>query len=128
MTDDFQITPPLLGVKPPTVCGYMPDGVVCAKPATWHIIWNPEMDNGAACDEHYEASKRWAWYTSHRMNDVCREGGGYVVFLSDAGDSTCVHDEDHGDLLASIAAGIERRVDLDTGRLLPVLVPVGGDG
>jgi hypothetical protein len=121
MNDPFEITPPLGDVKPPTACGY--GNGICIKPATWHIFWNVSLDNGAACDEHLETSRRWAWYTVHPMNEVCRSGGGCLVFLTEGGDSTCIDEDSAADLDASVALGEQRHVDLDSGRLIPVLLP-----
>tara|TARA_R110000782_G_scaffold29285_3_gene72894 strand:+ start:201 stop:581 length:381 start_codon:yes stop_codon:yes gene_type:complete len=121
LSDDFQITPPLLDERSGMICGYAGD---CPRDAVWHIFWTVELENSAACDEHYEAAKQWAWYTAHRSTEVCAEGTGHLVWLQD-GASACVHDDDMDNLNASMALGVLRHVDLETGRLMPApgLVP-----
>ena len=122
MSDDFQITPTLGNLRSPMSCGYEVGGP-CQRDAVWHIFWTPDLENGAACDEHYEASRRWAWYTAHRMNDVCVEGEGFLLFLKD-GASTCVHPNDVDSIKAALEAELAPVIDLESGRQVTTIETV----
>ena len=116
----FEITPPLLNERSPMQCGR---DATCPADAVWHIFWTTDLENSAACEKHYEEAKQWAWYTAHRSTSVCAEGGGHLVWLND-GSSTCVHPDDVDALTQSQSLGMDRHIDLDSGRLLPIEVPV----
>lgn len=48
------------------------DGPVCGKPATAHLFWDEDGENGVACDEHgIEARATWRIYDEHAVGGVC---------------------------------------------------------
>lgn len=65
------LTPPLFGIAPGLQCNRLMGGSddvadACGKPATWHIFWTPDLENGICCDHHAaEARSRWVFYAIH---------------------------------------------------------------
>lgn len=52
----------------------------CPKPATWHVMWTQDCENGTCCDEHMdETRKRWAFYAAHRMLPACTQEGSLFI-------------------------------------------------
>lgn len=60
-------------------CTYSPGDLAandCGEKATWHIAWNPNLDNGLACDPHMaEARARFVFVDSHRVGSECAMPG-----------------------------------------------------
>lgn len=97
MTDGARtaIHPRLSGVAPPLACtrevGGTPERPThCGRPATTHIIWNMQAENGLACDEHAVEARRWAYAGMHPYEMVCSIGG--ARWLPD--EDRCVVDDD----------------------------------
>lgn len=69
--------PPIGGVAPPLQCNRIVTGDLdgrgyCGRPATWHIMWTADCENGLACDEHaQEAREWWAFYAIHEYEPAC---------------------------------------------------------
>lgn len=42
--------------------------VLCGKPATTHMLWTPDLDNGMACDEHKDDFEAWR---THPLGGCC---------------------------------------------------------
>jgi len=86
------VTPPQ-GDEMPVMdasCGYGYPGPLCGRPATWHIIWTPDTDNGMACDEHAaHAAARWAWYDRHPMTETCSAPERQVIWSWDDPPGKC---------------------------------------
>lgn len=65
-------------------CGFNPsmiEGRECAKPATWHIIWTVDAENGAACEQHYQdARARWAFVCAHPRGPDCMMPGSLMLW------------------------------------------------
>ncbi|WP_037649794.1 hypothetical protein [Streptomyces flavidovirens] len=59
----------------PQLCTYSPgdtDANDCGVPATWHIAWDAQMENGLACDQHMaEAQQRFAYFDRHPISPDC---------------------------------------------------------
>lgn len=44
----------------------------CGRPATWHIIWTVDLENGTVCDEHLEEARReWVFFAVHPYEPSC---------------------------------------------------------
>lgn len=60
-------------------CGYSPthnEADYCNKPATWHVMWDSELDNSGACDEHMKLiESRWVFDDRHRRGADCNMPG-----------------------------------------------------
>lgn len=87
--------PPLGDIAPPLQCNRLlewPDQASrCGKPATWHVIWTSDMENGLACDEHYdEARSTWAYFAVHPYRMECSMPGAVYVHA----ENVCRTDED----------------------------------
>ena len=55
-------------------CGYKPvtASEYCAAPATWHVMWDGELDNSFTCDTHMELIKsRWMFDDRHPVVADC---------------------------------------------------------
>lgn len=65
-------------------CSYSPgdtDATTCPKPATWHIAWDADLENGLACDEHMaEAERRWVYVDRHHVGHDCSMPGSTWYF------------------------------------------------
>jgi hypothetical protein len=85
--------PPLGGHAPPLQCNRAFNAALtdhCGKPATWHIIWTSDAENGLVCDEHAnEARRRWAFVGIHPYEMSCSMPG--ARYLAD--ENRCVVDE-----------------------------------
>lgn len=65
MTTLNDFLPPMFGIAPSITCGR----VGCRQPATRHIIWTAEIENGLVCDEHMaEARRLWVFYAEHEYD------------------------------------------------------------
>lgn len=74
----------------PLICNLIkPDDSLCGQPGKWHIIWNADLDNGVACDEHVAFARKYAYVGCHTMLPDCFMPGG--VWLADK--DICVIDE-----------------------------------
>lgn len=68
------ITPPLGGPRPSgdQGCGRITGAGCCGEPATVHIAWTPDMDNGVVCPKHLtEARRWWVFYDHHPITPLC---------------------------------------------------------
>lgn len=67
-------------------CGYKPAGVPedCGRPATWHVMWDGQLDNSLTCDEHMTLiQQRWMYADRHPITADCTMPGALWVFLND---------------------------------------------
>lgn len=77
---------PKLGTRPSGVytCGFCPTGAevdYCGKPAAWHVMWDGELDNSLACDEHMEMIlRRWVFKDRHPVCVDCTMPGSLWLF------------------------------------------------
>lgn len=86
-------TPPLGDEQPDGggSCTFGADPNLCGKPATWHIIWTPDGENGLACDEHAEyARAHFVNYDRHLFGGVCCMPGSFVVWSWDRPPGLCI--------------------------------------
>lgn len=82
--------PPLFGSAPSLTCSRWIGDRNCGAPATWHVIWTAQLDNGLCCDEHMaEARRVWAFFAAHPHAIECDMPG--TAFL--AAENRCVVDE-----------------------------------
>lgn len=76
-------------------CGFNPsmiEGEECGKPATWHIIWTLDGENGSACDEHHASSTAaYVCVCSHRRGPDCMMPGSFILWPPE---NRCVVDGD----------------------------------
>ena len=91
-------------------CGFNPsmvEGDECGKPATWHIIWTLDAENGAACDEHFEdARATWVYVCAHRRGPDCMMPNSIVVW----DENRCVVEGDpNGDPVLEAAESLSTR-------------------
>lgn len=59
-------------------CGFSPgdtDETTCNAPATWHICWGADMENGLACDDHMTYAQRYAYLDRHKVGPDCSMPG-----------------------------------------------------
>lgn len=87
--------PPLGGHAPPLQCNRLlrwPDeSSKCGRPATFHIVWTADLENGLACDEHMaEAKTKWCFFAVHLYRMECSMPG--AIYLHE--ENVCVVDED----------------------------------
>ena len=108
--------PPLMGQAPPLQCNRLmsgdhqyatidpPSGLPhCGQPATWHIMWTADLDNGLACVEHMEEARRkWTYYAAHPYEPTCSMPGAFFVDEL----NQCFADD--GDLLLYAQSQLER--------------------
>lgn len=99
-------------------CGYnasVVEGNECGKPATWHIIWTLDAENGAACDEHYENAKaNYVFVCAHQRGADCMMPNSVVLF----DENRCVVEGEPIDgpvLLASVARSGESSPNTEEG-------------
>jgi len=53
----------------------------CGQPATWHIAWDAQLENGLACDEHMaEAQRDYVYVDRHRVTPDCAMPGSIWFF------------------------------------------------
>ena len=55
-------------------CGYKPATAsdYCGVRATWHVMWDGELDNSFTCDEHMELiQRRWMYEDRHPVVADC---------------------------------------------------------
>lgn len=56
-------------------CTFSPDNTPatdCGQPATWHILWNLDIDNSLACDQHMAfADWQHAYIDRHPVGPDC---------------------------------------------------------
>lgn len=104
--------PPIGGVAPPLQCNRLFNNdfrhpVYCGKPATWHIMWTADLENGIACDEHaQEARERWVFYAIHEYEPACSMADFGAVYVHAI--NRCVIDGD-----PSLEAAAEQEVHAD---------------
>jgi hypothetical protein len=67
----------------------------CHRPAAWHIIWNPQGENGLACTKHMPGIERHNVYvTRHPKAIQCLRRGTITVIPSAPADwSYCAEDD-----------------------------------
>lgn len=72
-----ELTPPLFDeVAPASVCSRWMGTSPCGAVATWHVIWDLEMNNGAVCEDHKaEARRLWVFIGMHPYSPACAAGG-----------------------------------------------------
>lgn len=65
-----------MGVAPPGLCArWLVDGP-CGKPATLHVLWDTDLNNGPVCLDHeHEALTRWTPIDSHPYGPACARSG-----------------------------------------------------
>ena len=86
-----ELLPPMFDIAPPLVCSRWMVNGNCGKPATWHVIWTADMENGLCCDEHMaEVRREWAFYAAHPYEMVCSIRG--CRFIEE--ENRCVVDDD----------------------------------
>jgi hypothetical protein len=60
-------------------CSYTPTGdaaLDCGRPATWHVLWDREMQTSLSCDEHMRLIEaRWVFDDRHRVGSDCNMPG-----------------------------------------------------
>lgn len=65
-------------------CGYSPgdtDATDCGTPATWHIAWDADLENGLACEPHMDMIRqRWVYVDRHPVGPVCGMPGSTWLF------------------------------------------------
>lgn len=65
-------------------CSYSPgdtDANDCGKPATWHIAWDTQLENGLACDEHMaHVQQHFAYVDRHPVGTDCGMPGAAWFF------------------------------------------------
>lgn len=69
------ITPPITGggrFAGDLTCGRGTPEDHCGAPATWHILWTVDLENGVVCNEHMgEAQRRWVYVERHSISPDC---------------------------------------------------------
>lgn len=102
------MTIPPLGSEQPdgiSTCSCGPDDDLCGKPATWHLIWTPDGENGLACDEHAAwANANFTEYDRHPFGGVCCMPGSFVVWSWEQPPGLCKWAIDDLDLVAAANA------------------------
>lgn len=98
--------PPMGGHAPPERCGRLlewPDeSSQCPNPATTHVIWTEDMENGLECDEHAaEARSKWVFWAMHPYRLDCSMPGARFI----EAENRCVVDE--GLLGLQVVAAVE---------------------
>lgn len=85
---------PPLGDEQPAgllTCCYGTDPDLCGAPATWHIFWTLDGENGLACERHAdEADQRWTRYDRHPVCGTCNLPGSEVRWSWDEPPGRCV--------------------------------------
>lgn len=59
-------------------CSYSPgdtDANDCGQPATWHIAWDTDLENGLACDQHMAYAQQFAYLDRHPVSADCAMPG-----------------------------------------------------
>ncbi|MFJ3950308.1 hypothetical protein ACIPXV_09585 [Streptomyces libani] len=67
-------------------CGYKPTAASedCGQPATWHVMWDGQLDNSLTCDEHMTLiQQRWMYADRHPVTADCTMPGALWVFVND---------------------------------------------
>jgi hypothetical protein len=80
-----ELTPPIGRILDTSrqTCTYSPgdtDASTCTKPATWHIAWDADLENGLACDEHMAYAKQYAYVDRHPVGVDCSMPGSTWYF------------------------------------------------
>lgn len=70
------ITPPIGRILDTSQqrCGFSPgdtDETTCNAPATWHIVWDVDLENGLACDQHMTCAQQYAYLDRHEVTPDC---------------------------------------------------------
>lgn len=81
----MNLTPPIGRIMDTSrqPCGYSPgdtDANTCMKPATWHIAWDADLENGLACDEHMTYAQQFAYVDRHPVGVDCAMPGSTWYF------------------------------------------------
>lgn len=64
---------------------------LCGTPATWHIVWDLNLENGLACDPHMaEARARLVFVDRHHVGPDCSMPGVHWDFDN----KRCVYPDD----------------------------------
>lgn len=64
-------------------CGYKPPGASqhCGQRATWHVMWDGDLDNSFTCDEHMGLIKRrWMYDDRHPVVADCGMPGALWLY------------------------------------------------
>lgn len=62
-------------------CGYTEAGEYCGQPATWHVLWDGDLDNSVTCDEHMMLiQRRWVYDDRHPVTADCTMPGALWMF------------------------------------------------
>ncbi|MFH9579114.1 hypothetical protein ACH4MO_14085 [Streptomyces globisporus] len=74
------ITPPLGRILDTSRqrCTFSPgdtDEATCKTPASWHVAWSADMENGLACDEHMAVAQQYAYLDRHQVGGDCSMPG-----------------------------------------------------
>lgn len=99
--------PPLGAARPvmDATCGRLAPGGHCGKPATWHVIWTSDTENGLCCDGHMdEVIRRWAFYDRHPVGAACTLPDVRLVWSWDDPPGRCVWVVDEETLALALAA------------------------
>lgn len=119
------VTPPLGDIRllGEATCGRSVGPTIndgCGKPATWHVLWTADGDNGLTCDEHYaEVGIRWASLDSHPFGGVCCMPNTVWIDSTSEPPGLCrwvVDDETHA-LNAAEYAGVVAEMRAEVARL-----------
>lgn len=78
----YPSTPPRPGGE--HLCSYTPTGReadYCNKPATWHVMWDGELDNSFTCNTHMELiQSRWVYDDRHPVAADCGMPGALWMY------------------------------------------------
>ncbi len=64
-------------------CTYSPGDIPandCGQPATWHICWDSNIENGLACDPHMAFVQGFVYLDRHPVGPDCAMPGAHWHF------------------------------------------------
>jgi len=66
------------------LCAYSPTGRhqdYCHQPATWHVMWDGDLDNSLTCDQHMDLiQRRWMYDDRHPVVADCGMPGALWLY------------------------------------------------
>jgi|tagenome__1003787_1003787.scaffolds.fasta_scaffold20983200_13 hypothetical protein len=66
------------------LCAYTPTGQepdYCHAPATWHVMWDGDLDNSFTCDQHMDLiQRRWMYDDRHPVVADCGMPGALWMY------------------------------------------------
>lgn len=86
-------------------CGFSPgdtEETTCNAPATWHICWDADLENGLACDEHMAYAQQYAYLDRHPVVADCSMPGS----MWDFDEKRCSFPGSDTPALASVAVSL----------------------